>query len=184
MDNLNDKIIIRELSKGNKDVFQAVFEHYYPFLAKFAHRYIYDKDVCEDLIQDVFIFLWEKRGDLNIQSLNSYLFTAIKNKCLGYLRHLNVRDRHEAFLIEAYFENVGEIVIHSELAGRIKTILADLPVAMRHIFEQKYLNGLTTEEIAEDLGVSTNTINTQLKRAKKKIRMKLSLQGISVVFLL
>jgi len=155
-----------------------------PLLAKFAHRYIYEKDVCEDLIQDVFTSLWEKRNNLNISSLKSYLFTAIKNKCLGYLRHLNVRDKHEVFLIEAYFESSGEIVVHNELAVKIKQILAELPDSMRHIFEQKYLNGLTTAEIAEDLDVSTNTINTQLKRAKKKIRQELLSQGIKVLFLM
>lgn len=184
MDHINDKIIINELSKGNKDVFQAVFNQYYPLLAKFAHRYIYEADVCEDLIQDVFATLWEKRSALDIVSLKSYLYTAIKNKCLGYLRHLNVRDKHEVFLIEAYFESSGELVVHNELVQKIKKILAELPDNMRHIFEQKYLSGLTAAEIAEDLDVSTNTVNTQLKRAKKKIRMGLLSQGIKVLFLL
>ena len=184
MDNINDKIILSELRKGNKDVFQAVFNQYYPLLAKFAHRYIYEEDICEDLIQDVFATLWEKRNNLEIASLKSYLYTAIKNKCLGYLRHLNVRDKHEVFLIEAYFESSGEVLVHSELAGKIKKILSELPDNMRHIFEQKYLNGLTAAEIAEDLNVSTNTVNTQLKRAKKKIRMELLNQGIKVLFLL
>ncbi|MBK3519428.1 sigma-70 family RNA polymerase sigma factor [Carboxylicivirga marina] len=53
MNNINDKIIINELRKGNKDVFQVVFHQYYPLLAKFAHRYVYESNVCEDLIQDV-----------------------------------------------------------------------------------------------------------------------------------
>lgn len=184
MDNINDKIIIKELQKGNKDVFQSVFKQYYPLLAKFAHRYIYEADVCEDLIQDVFATLWEKRNTIEITSLKAYLFTAIKNKCLGYLRHLNVRDKHEVFLIEAYFESTGEVIVDGELAAKIKKILTDLPDNMRHIFEQKYLNGLTAAEIAEDLDVSTNTVNTQLKRAKKKIRTELLSQGIKVLFLL
>lgn len=184
MDNINDKIIINELKKGNRDVFQSVFHQYYPLLAKFAHRYIYEADVCEDIIQDVFTTLWEKRQETDITSLKSYLFTAIKNKCLSYLRHLNVRDKHEVFLIEAYFESSGETLVHSELAERIKKILFGLPENMRLIFEQKYLNGLTAAEIAEDMDVSTNTVNTQLKRAKKKIRMELLKSGIQVLFLL
>jgi len=184
MDNINDQIIISELRKGNKDVFQAVFHQYYPMLAGFAHRYIYEEDVCEDLIQDVFATLWEKRNDHEIGTLKSYLFTAVKNKCLGYLRHLNVRDKHEVFLIEAYFESSGESLIHSELVDKIKEVLSEMPDNMRFIFEQKYLNGLTAVEIAEDLDVSTNTINTQLKRAKKKIRMELLKSGIRVLFLL
>ncbi len=184
MDNINDKIIIKELQKGNKDVFQSVFHQYYPLLAKFAHRYIYEADVCEDLIQDVFATLWEKREEASIQSLKSYLFTAVKNKCLGYLRHLNVRDKHEVFIVEAYFESSGEMLVDSELTDRIKKILAELPDNMRHIFEQKYLSGLTASEIAEDLDVSPNTVNTQLKRAKKKIRLELLKSGIKVLFLL
>lgn len=182
MDNVNDKIIINELRKGNKDVFQSVFYEYYPLLAKFAHRYINDADICEDLIQDVFTSLWEKRQGISILSLKAYLFTAIKNKCQDYLRHLNVRDKHDVFLIEAYFESSGETHIHSELSEKINRILHDLPENMRLIFKQKYLNGHSASEIAEDMDVSVNTVNTQLKRAKKKIRLELLRTFILALF--
>ncbi len=183
MDFINDKIIINELRKGNKDVFQALFHQYYPLLANFAQRYIYDAEACEDLIQDVFATLWEKRASLEINSLKAYLYTAIKNKCLGYLRHFDVRDKHEVFLIEAYMESAGELDINEEMTDKIKKCLADLPEKMRDVFEKKYVVGLTVNNIAEDMDISINTVNTQLKRAKNKIRTELLKYGIKVLFL-
>jgi len=183
MDFINDKIIISELRKSNKDVYRALFHQYYPLLAKFAQRYVYDAEACEDLIQDVFATLWEKREALEIKSIKAYLYTAIKNKCLGYIRHFDVRDKHEVFLIEAYMESAGELEINEELTNRIKKCLADLPERMRDIFERKYVIGHTANDIAEDLDISINTVNTQLKRAKNKIRTELLQYGIKVLFL-
>ena len=183
MDFINDTIIVSELRKGNKDVFKALFHQYYPLLAKFSHRYIYDDDACEDLIQDVFATLWEKRKTLEIRSLKSYLFVALKNKCLGYLRHCNVKDRHEVFLIEAYMESSDELDLDIELIKKIKQCLADLPDKMREIFEKKYTIGLTAAEIAEDMDISVNTVNTYLKRAKNRIRTELFQAGIKILFI-
>lgn len=183
MDFINDNIIVNELRKGNKDVYQALFYQYYPLLAKFAHRYVYDAEACEDLIQDVFVTLWEKRSSLKINSLKAYLYTSIKNKCLGYLQHFDVRDRHEVFLIEAYMESSGELDINEELTDKIKKCLADLPEKMRDIFEKKYVVGLTAIDIAEDMDISINTVNTQLKRAKNRIRTELLKAGVKILFI-
>ena len=183
MDFINDKIIVAELRKGNKDVFQALFHQYYPLLAKFAHRYINDNDACEDLIQDVFATLWEKRKEIEINSLKSYLFVAIKNKCLGYLRHCGVKDRNEVFLIEAYLESSGELDTNTELIKKVKQCLTNLPDSMRDIFEKKYVIGLKAVDIAEDMDISINTVNTQLKRAKNRIRTELLESGIKILFI-
>ncbi len=80
---LSEKIIVEELSNGNEQVYRSLFDNYYPTLMQLAFRFLYDKDACKDIVQDVFITLWEKRAAQEIKSLKWYLHTAVKNKCLS-----------------------------------------------------------------------------------------------------
>ncbi len=186
MSHSNEEIIIKELQKGNKGVFRQIFNQYYPLLYKFAHKYVCEDSICEDVVQDAFVSLWEKRKTAKPQSLKSYLYAIVRNKCCDYLRHLNVKDKNEIFLLESYLEihleTHPEKERTTELAGKINKILNSLPENMRYIFEQKYLNGLTASEIAEDLSITENTVNTHLKRAKKKIKSKLSESNLNFLF--
>lgn len=176
--------ILKEIQQGNEVAFRSLFQQYYPILAKFAQRYVYDSSACEDMIQDTFINLWENRKKIQIYSLKSYLYTTIKNKCLDYLRHCDVKDRNQAFIVEAYIEFDGEIEVNTELIDKIKKNIACLPINMRDIFKKKYLGGYTASDIAEEMGISVNTVNTQIKRAKEKIRLALLKSSISVFLLI
>ncbi len=172
---LSDAIIISEIKKGNKEVFHAVFEHYYPTLIKFAYSYIADKDVCQDMVQEVFVALWDQRQRLEVRSLKSYLMTAVKNKSLTHLRNLGIKDKHSVHVIEYFLNNeTSEGVEDSEIALQVKEALKDLPAEMKKIFQLKYVHDLTMNEIAEDLDISVSTVKTQLSRARKKLRNQIA----------
>lgn len=181
---LSDKIIIEELRKGNEQVYRSLFDNYYPTLMRFAFRFVYDKDACKDLVQDVFITLWEKRDTQDISSLKWYLHTAVKNKCLIYLRNIGIKDKHQVYLIDSYLsEHAEEELLDPQLVKEVNDALEQLPKEMKRIFRLKYVHGLTMNEIAEDLDISVSTVKTQLGRARLKLRNLLFDRTLLVFFL-
>jgi len=184
MNELSDQILIGEIRKGNKQVFKSLYNSYFELLIQFAYRIVFDKDVCKDLVQEVFITLWEKREEVTIKSLKWYLYTAVKNKCLNHLRSLGVKDKHQVLMIDAFLANhADEDVLDPELVKEINRALDSLPPQMKKMFRLKYLNGLTLLEIAEDLDVSVSTVKTQLGRAKQKLRSTLFQRTLLIFFL-
>ena len=154
--------------------YKLLFKEYFNALVQFAEGYVFDVEVAKDLVQEVFIYLWENHSELKIKHLKSYLYTAVKNKCIHHINHLKIRDKHQVFLINNYLElHNDDIEYDPEIIKKIKVGLESLPKEMKRIFKAKYIYGLTIPEISEDLGVSVNTIKTHLKRARAALRNKL-----------
>uniref|UniRef100_UPI0021CB8DAD RNA polymerase sigma-70 factor n=1 Tax=Carboxylicivirga litoralis TaxID=2816963 RepID=UPI0021CB8DAD len=166
--------ILAKISQGDIKAYKALFCQYFSELVQFAEGYVFDLDVAKDIVQDVFIYLWENHAEINIKNLKSYLYTAVKNKCIHYINHLKIRDKHKVFLINNYLEASDENIEYDpEVIKQIKEALESLPKEMKRIFKAKYIYDLTVPEISEDLGISANTVKTQLKRARAAIRAKL-----------
>lgn len=181
---LSEQIIIQEIRKGNSSVYESLFNNYYPPLKQFAFRFLYDEAACKDVIQDVFTVLWDKRQEIAISSLKSYLYTAVKNKCLTQIRNLGIKDKHQVMLVDAYLTTQEEADIDEpELHQQVKEALNQLPTEMKRIFRLKYVHGLSMAEIAEDLDISVSTVKTQLSRARQKLR-QLLFEHTYLIFLL
>lgn len=168
---IEDKTFIEEIRSRNQQVFQLFFHEYYPRLTYFAQGYIPDRQAAEDLVQNIFVHVWEQADHLHIQtSLKAYLYQAVKNRCLNYLRDLQIQDKHQALYVQALLhvsENETEDDIYLE--DTIEKAIEQLPCKMAEIFRMKYLQGKKQREIASSLNLTENTIKTQLKRARKKI---------------
>ncbi len=169
----NNSYIIHQLSKGNKKVYEELFTNYYPILMRFAEGYVFRKDVCEDIVQDFFVWLWENRATLNMEvSLQSYFYQSIKNKCLDYLKHLRVKDKYRVLFIQASVnaEMDSEEENEDDLYRKMDDIINQMPTQMAEIIKAKYFKSLKTEEIASNYNISVNTVKTQLARGRKKIK--------------
>lgn len=173
--------IINAIKKGNRKVFEEVFTYFYPKLIRITAKYICECDEREDIVQETFLFLWENIERLKIVSLEAYLYTTVRNKCLNSLKKRRIKDENQIFLLESYLDTYKDGSNVDGSLKRILELLLTLPESMRHIFECKYLNGLTAAEIAAEMNISTNTVNTQLKRAK--IRIKRVLDKAQLLFL-
>ncbi|MCU4174200.1 RNA polymerase sigma-70 factor [Carboxylicivirga sp. N1Y90] len=172
--NYTNSEIIKLIEEGDLKAYKSLFSEYFNSLVQFASGYVFDKEVTKDLVQDVFIYLWENHSQLKIKNLKSYLYTAVKNKCLHYINHLNVRDKHKVFIVNNYLELHDDAIDYDpELIKQIKAVLEALPKEMKRVFKAKYFYDLTVPEIAEDLSISPNTVKTHLKRAKAALRDKL-----------
>lgn len=156
--------------------FEDVFRKYYPHLLAFVERQVGDRDVAKDFVQDVFFKLYESKLIFSSElGLKSWLYKASRNAVLDYLRHLKVRDDHQLLMAEAMMYS-GEIdeSISEELVQKVNEAIFSLPPQCRQIVRMNIIDGKKYTEIAAELGISINTIKTQIFRGYKKLRESLS----------
>ncbi len=172
---IEDKVIFSEIKKGNKKVYEALFNDYYSQLIEFAKSFLFDQQESEDIVQELFVHIWENAQKINIEtSVKSYFYQSIRNKCLNRLKSLKVKDKNNLLYMDAVI-NSGDDLKHfdSKLLTTIMQSIDELPEQMGKVFKMKMLDGESREAIAEELNVSINTVKTQLQRAKAKLREKL-----------
>ncbi len=172
--------IIHEIRKKNEKVFKNFYEKHYIELLIRANGYLFDKDTSKDMVQEVFIYVWENASSLNIKSsLIGYMHTMVKNRCLNYLKSIKVTENLEILEFNInLMSDQSDSVFEKEKQGVYRDVLEvvdALPEKMRQIVKLKFINNYKYSEIAEELNISTNTVKTQLKRAKIKMTELLSL---------
>jgi RNA polymerase sigma-70 factor (family 1) len=171
--------LIEGLRSGRESAYQQLFESYYQKLVVFAIKYLGDLEIARDLVQDLFLSLYETRLSISIQtSLRSYLYSAVKNRCLNHLKHRAVREKHTNMIIQSYNGrdlDMEEKIDTTELEARIFEIVSKLPGKCRQIFIMSRVDGKRNLEIADALNLSVRTVETQISKAIKTLRNNLLL---------
>lgn len=169
---LNRDLILSNISV---EEFERVYIEYYPSLLAYARNFVYPKE-AEDIVQDLMVWLWEKRKTLHIKStLKGYLFLAIRNNCLTYISQNTDRVQLVDYFpenLKAIRHNVDYSVIE-ELSLKIEEALARLPENYRIVFEMNRFGNKTYNEIAVELGISTKTVEYRMSQALKNLRVEL-----------
>ena len=159
------------LSKSDFDLF---FRENYQTACLVALRYISDINRAEDIVQDVFVVLWEKRERLNVKTnLSNYFFAAIKNQAINMARRTVDKAVPISLVSFDLVEEEDLQVDEEQMAIEIGRAIGELPVACRRIFSLAYLENYTYQEIAEKLAISKNTVKTQMGIAYQRLRIKL-----------
>jgi len=167
--------------------FSEVYLHYYPKLVWFAKEFVMPEEDAENIVQDVFADLWERRESMErIENMNAYLFRLVRNKCLDYLKHKVLEQRYAeklqaSFQVElnAKLQSLDRFWAGFELSERNeaeKTVMVavnSLPKRCREIFWLSRMEGLKYREISDRLDISVNTVEIQMGIALKKLRIKL-----------
>lgn len=160
---------------GNKIAFDQLFLEYYSFLCNYAFQFLHEKDAAEEVVQEMFFQLWEKRESLDIRSsIKSYLFQSVKNRCLTLLKHLTVREEykvHNQTNIAYQEQQISDL--NSELATMIEVAVNELPEERQKVFRLNRYEGLKYQEIANHLGISIKTVEAQMSKALKYLREEL-----------
>lgn len=171
--------IIEKIKSGDEQAFELLFRKYYLRLCGFAHKFLGDTAEAEEIVQEVFLNIWKKRSELDLNNnIRPYLFKSVQNLCFNFIQHQKVVDNYYA-VIEVVYKNAQkefntyESVLYSELQKKVDAAVADLPLECRRIFLMSRNEGLKYTEIAEKLGISVKTVETQMSRALSKLKLEL-----------
>ncbi len=165
---------VERLREGNLAAFEALFRRYYEELCLFCLQYVRDPEVAEDLVQDLFVRIWEQRNTLNPQgSSRGYLFAATRNRALNYLKHKQVEQNWTAEATQVppgESDRPDENLQYNETIDAFEKALNALPEGQRTVFLLSRRHDLTYAEIASLLGISVKTVETQMGRALRRLR--------------
>lgn len=175
---IRDTEILGRIRKGDVKEFESLFRSSYVSLVRYARTLVKDHDTAEEIVQDLFFRIWQDREKLNIESsLNGYLFRSVHNRCLHFIEHTKVVERHaeQMSYIEAESpESPSDILNYKELQEKVARILERLPERCGKIFAMSRFEGLKYNEIAEKLSVSVKTVEANMGRALKEFRKELA----------
>ena len=160
--------MLRSITLHDDEVaFRYLFEHYYPSLCLFAKRFIDDRETREDIVQEVFFRLWDKRKQITVMSsAQNYLLTSVRNLCLNYLRRQEVQQPFEDSMFDQPDDEEGDRLIQlRELEELLEQTLAKLPPEYRLAFELNRMEGKSLDEVAQRMGVSMRTVERYRDRA-------------------
>ncbi len=156
--------------------FEQIFNEYFSQLINFSKFYVKDTDSAKEIVQNVFINLWQKKESIDSnKSIKSYLFTSVKNRSLNYIRD-NKKYKSEYLDIEIEKHNTFfevDILTSNELQEKISKSINSLPEKCRIVFEMSRFEELKYQEIADKLQISIKTVENQMSKALKVLRADL-----------
>lgn len=168
-----------KIQRGDRTAFRQFFNEFYPALCFFANKILHDQDSANDIVQDAFITIWGKKKDIgSLNAAKSYLFKIVKNRSLNYLRDTISKSDFKPEEIASYY-TYNDFIIETETYRLIYEAIQILSQQERRVIEFT-LDGLKNHEIAQQLGVSLNTVKTLKSRAFKTLRNQLN--GVSFQF--
>ena len=176
MDKQEQNIILK-LRKGDELGLRQLFDTYYSPLCVFALKYIDSFSLAEDLVQEVFINFWEKKRVEQLQgSIKSYLFKAVKNNALNYIRQNNkyqIEELDDEF--DLLMEQLPDMEDLEEKKLKLYQEMENLSEQSKKVFEAIIFQNMKYKEIAEELDISLNTVKTHFSRALKQLRKSLDI---------
>jgi RNA polymerase sigma-70 factor, ECF subfamily len=163
----------QQIKEGDDEAFREIFHAYYEGLCTYAFTLLRDMDDAEDVVQSMFIKIWEKRQTLNItHTIKSYLYKAVYHQCVNQFDHRAVRVKfQERVTIEKKQGVQQPEVFPHELEERIVSVIKTLPKQCRTIFMMSRYQEMKYAEIAKELDISVNTIENQISKALKILRV-------------
>jgi len=175
-DNAGDqRFILFELQKGNERAFDTIFKQYYKPLCQFSYSFIKDQDTAENLVQEVFVKLWEKRENLtNIDNLLSYLMGMVRNQSIDFLRKEKTNSKIYNKLRPESSENTTEEQISkNEFEEKLLKSILNLPERCRTAIEMSRFDGFSNKEIAQKMEISVKGVEALIGRSLKLLRSEL-----------
>ena len=174
---LNEERIISLLAERDEKIFEQVFKTHFKNLHAYSCTIVKDEMLAEELVQNIFYKLWERPEKLSISgSIAAYLYRAVYNESLNHLKHMKVRSRYQSHVIHEMknqSDSASRKIIMKELEARLQRALHELPEQCRTIFQLSRFEELKYREIAERLDISPKTVENQMGKALKILRMKL-----------
>lgn len=177
--------LLASLKKGKKEALETIYKKYYGELFVYGNSLIKNEEATRDILQNIFLRMWENHKNIIINtSLRSYLYNAVRNKCIDYIKHENVQNNFRKVI------NLGDSYLHKKLLDSDKEIdekndfekklelvnkaIEKLPPERKEIFKMSRLHRMSNQQIADALNLSKRTVETQIYRALISLRKEFS----------
>ena len=170
---MNQEEFIQQINTKQEAAFNDLFEVFYRYLVLYAMRHVQQQEVAEDIVQEVFVAIWESDKEYNtFHGFRSFLYDSVKNSCLNYLKHKAVEKRYEAYVQKEQEEDEDFRLMREEMYREVYRVVNELPDRCREVFGC-HLQGKKNEEIAQLLSLSIETVKTQKRKAMRVLREEL-----------
>lgn len=177
-----NKDVIEQISNGSEKAFSELYSSYYSYLNAVGLCYLFDKEACAEIVDDVFVNIWNKRDTLSYP-IHYYLVRSVQNGCLNHIRmqraQQNVLNEHKDQMLtfqENYIQSTPVPLQYVEMRQteeEIRLAVNQLPLKCKMIFEEYFYAGKTVEVIANDMGLTISTVRVQLKNAADRLKQAL-----------
>ena len=174
---VTDAELLAGLRRGESSAFDTIFRDWYARLVLIADRIVGERQVAEDLAQEVFLELWRRRETLALETtVHAYLLQSVRNRSLNHLRHVQVRRRSATEVVEMSGSSTpaDAETVAGELAVAIEQAMQSLTPRCREVFQLSRERGLKYSEIATQLGVSVKAVEAQMGKALRTMREHLA----------
>lgn len=172
-----EKDLIVRLKYGDQTAFELLFHFYYPGLVMFSTQFTADRNEAEEIVQDFFVRFWQRHDQISLtDSLKSFFFLSVKNSSLNFLKHKKVEEKYIRKMTEMADRHLAydpDLYVDSELQEKVKQAIDLLPEKCREVFVMSRLRGMRNDDIATELNISKRTVETQISKALKVLRVEL-----------
>jgi RNA polymerase sigma-70 factor (family 1) len=172
----DEQAVLENFRHGEPEAFELIFNTYWDQLYELAYFKLKSSDKAEEIVQDVFFSLWEKRQVLLIDNISSYLLTSTRNRTIDYIRAQIRKRKHWEYykmFLPVLDESADKFFKFNELNNSLDKALNDLPEKTRKIFRWNRLEGKSISEIADQLHLSEKSIEYHLTKSVKQLRTSL-----------
>lgn len=175
--------LLDELNAGSKAALENLFRTYYPRLLAFARSYVYDADAAQDIVQEMFIYLWSRRGTISQCNIAALLMTGVRNRCINYINHLSSLRKHLERQDGNSTQRLTNIDMCSDTASEVETrdilnqldsFLNTIPPRQKEAFTLVRMDGMTLREAADKMEVSVAMVDKLAKKALVKVTQHFS----------
>ncbi|WP_129717629.1 RNA polymerase sigma-70 factor [Pedobacter sp. SYP-B3415] len=174
-----DSKLVTHLRTGDRMAFAEIYGRYWKHLLAIAYNHTREKETAEELVQDVFVMLWNRRAEVDIRELGPYLATAIRFSVFRFVQRRGRRRKIEADKVNPGIIADGEDEIFARfLKEYIDGMVEQLPEKCRLVFRLSREDGLSNREISEKLGIAEKTVEAHLSKGLKTLRLKLKQSGL------
>lgn len=162
---------LERLRVGDERAFEALFRAFTPGLVAMVTRYLHSRPVAEELVQELFLTLWQRRLTLDVkESVSTYLYVAARNRAFAYLRHERVVEQHAALVVGRLDDPASPADADLLAILELQDAIEQLPTRCRRVFQLSRQHGMTNAEIAGFLDLSVKAVEAHLTRALRTLR--------------